>query len=350
MAEGFDLSVDSSGMKGLVESWPDQFERSFAVGFRSGKTSPAQPPRVLLWAGMGGSAIGGDFVASMLAPSASFPVIVHRGGHLPAWVGRKDRAILVSYSGNTAETLAAAEALSARGTALDLLTSGGKLKDWGETHGIAVWSISGGHPPRSALGDLFGYTLGVLAGREWTEITESSVQETVQRLRDLTKTLGVPPTDPDHPLHSILEMCEGRLPMIYGTGKLVAAAHRWATQINENAKLPAHWGELPEMNHNEVVAYTEGTPWAEHAAILVLTDPESPKDVRNRVGVTLSIARDAGYPAEEVILPDSASSALSTLLTAAVVGDWVSLWMALGHGVDPTPIAPIDRLKAALEK
>ncbi len=350
MASSFDLSADSAGMKSLIESWPEQLERSFAAGFEIGKNSRVRAPRVLLWAGMGGSAIGGDFIGSMLAHTAPFPVIVHRGGTLPGWVGGEDRAILASYSGNTAETLDAAEALLARGTALDLLTSGGALKAWGKAHDLPAWTVPGGRPPRSALGDLFGTALGVLTGRGWADSTEGEVAETVEKLRTVTAVLSTPPAVPDHPLAPILELCEGRLPMIYGTGRLVSAAHRWATQLNENAKLPAHWGELPEMNHNEVVAYVEGTEWAKRAAVLLLVDPDSPDDVRKRAGVTLEIARNAGYPAMQVPVPDTNRPALETLLTAAVFGDWVSLWMALKRGVDPTPIAPIDRLKAALEK
>lgn len=350
MAKRFDLSVDSSGMMKLVQSWPVQFNRSFTAGFKSGKASPAKPPRVLLWAGMGGSAIGGDFVASLLSSAASFPVIVHRGGHLPKWVGKKDRAILVSYSGNTAETLDAAEALTTRGTALDLLTSGGKLKKWGEKNGVPIWRVPGGRPPRSALGDLFGYTLGVLAGRGWIKITERDAAEAVRFLRKLTKISSIDPATSDYLYDPFLKMCKDRLPMIYGTGKLVSAAHRWATQINENSKLPAHWGELPEMNHNEVVAYVKGTPWAERTAIFILTDPDSPPDVLKRVAVTLEIARDTGFPAIEVPLPGSDFSPLINLLTAAVIGDWFSFWLAIERRANPTPIPTINRLKAALEK
>lgn len=342
----YDESCDKSGMKALIESWPDQLERSFSAGLEAGQKQPADSPRTLLWAGMGGSAIGGDLIASMLVSEAGFPVLVHRGGHLPAWVGEQDRALLVSYSGNTAETLDAAEQLTGRGTELDLLTSGGTLAQWAQEHDLTPLTVPGGRPPRAALGDLFGSALGLVTGRGWLKLETSVVNDTISALRDITAHCAETPDKPEHPLHDALELMRGKLPMVYGTGSLVAAAHRWATQINENSKLPAHWGELPEMNHNEVVAYTPGTEHAQRSAIMLLVDPESPEDVLKRVEITRELAESAGFAAD--IFAQEGGSKLMRLLAAVCVGDWLSYWMAVETGTDPTPIPTIDRLKAAL--
>jgi glucose/mannose-6-phosphate isomerase len=177
-------------------------------------------------------------------------------------------------------------------------------------------------------------------------VNEEDVQSTVSALQDITLACRSVPEKEDHPLFDILRMFEGRLPMVYGTGMLRPAARRLAAQMNENAKLPAHYGELPEMNHNEVVGLIDGSPWAKRTVLLILADPDSPGDVLRRVEVTRDIARDAGFEAE--IFLQEGGTPLMRLLATVVIGDWISYWSAVGRGVDPTPIEPIDRLKAAL--
>ena len=343
----FDRTLDSGDMYGKIADWPEQVERSLPNGINAGKTHPAPAPRCLVWAGMGGSAIGGDFAAAIAQSRASFPILVHRGGHLPAWVGKQDRGLLVSFSGNTAETIDAAEAAAERGIGLDLLTSGGKLGPWGEEQQIPVVKVPGGRPPRSALGDLFSSSLGLLAGRGWIDLPQSEIDETLAGIREVTRINREEPGDASHPCTPLLDLFEDRLPMIYGTGSMLPVARRWANQINENAKRPAHWGELPEMNHNEVVAYLEGTPWGERSALLFLVDPNSPADVLQRVDVTLSLAEKVGWKGQ--IIRADGGSPLARLLSMTILGDWLSFWMALAEGVDPTPIPTIDALKAALE-
>ncbi|HEB85255.1 MAG TPA: hypothetical protein ENI92_09695 [Bacteroidetes bacterium] len=342
----FDSSVDRSGMRQNLLDWPLQVRRSLRQGRRYGENTPSPPPRVLLWVGMGGSAIGGDLCASLAASHAPFPLVVHRGGPLPAWVGPEDRLLLVSFSGGTAETLATAEEAVARKVPCDVLTSGGRLEKWAAGQGLEAWKVPGGRPPRAALGDLFATAWGALAARGWCRLGEEEETDALAALEGITKACSVEPGEDSHPLAGLLTGLHTRLPMVYGTGRLGAAAHRWATQINENAKRPAHWGVLPEMNHNEVVAYIEGSEWARRGSLLLLVDPDSPDDVQTRARVTLEIARDAGWWTWRT--SPAAATPLGRLLETVALGDWLSFWMALEAGVDPTPIAPIDRLKAAL--
>lgn len=343
----FDRSLDQFDMYGKIADWPEQVARSLPNGIDAGKSHAADAPRCLVWAGMGGSAIGGDFAAAIAQSRASFPILVHRGGHLPAWVGKQDRGLLVSFSGNTAETVDAAEAAASRGIGLDLLTSGGKLGPWGEAQGIPVVKVPGGRPPRSALGDLFSSSLGLLAGRGWIDLPQDEIDETHAGIAEVTRINKEEPTDASHPCSPLIELLDDRLPMIYGTGAMLPVARRWANQLNENSKRPAHWGELPEMNHNEVVAYLEGTPWGERSALIFLVDPDSPADVLKRVDVTLSLAERAGWKGQ--IIHANGGTGLARLLTMTILGDWLSYWVALAEKVDPTPIPTIDALKAALE-
>ncbi|MCJ7769612.1 MAG: bifunctional phosphoglucose/phosphomannose isomerase, partial [Dehalococcoidales bacterium] len=54
--------------------------------------------------GMGGSAIGGDLVASLITAEAGIPIFIHRDYSLPAFIDNKTLVIASSYSGMTEET------------------------------------------------------------------------------------------------------------------------------------------------------------------------------------------------------------------------------------------------------
>ncbi|MBZ0266047.1 bifunctional phosphoglucose/phosphomannose isomerase [bacterium] len=338
-------SIDKSGMYGYISEFPKQLERSWHAGLKAVEGQNLQPPRVLVWAGMGGSAIGGDYCSALCKSSSHFPVYVHRGGRLPAWIGKQDRLIAVSFSGNTAETLQTVTEVHDRGTQIDILTSGGKLAKWAEEQGITPWLVPGGKPPRSALGDLFAYTYAAICGRGWCSVDKNAIPGTFAELTQYAGKLSTP----DHStelMNRLLSLLSNRLPMIYGTGIYTAVARRWMTQINENAKRPAHWGELPEMNHNEVVAYVESLGFTKTMAAIFLIDPDSPDDVKKRVEITAKLAEEVGIDVE-VLSPQSAHP-FARLMEFTILGDWLSFWMAIHAETDPTPIEPIDKLKSAL--
>ncbi len=345
MPNKYDSALDVSNMRDLIKSWPEQVARSWGAGFTSGSNDPVDPPSLLIWAGMGGSAAGGDYCAAIGSGSASFPILVHRGGILPAYVNENTRMMLVSFSGNTAETLDTAEQAKKRGCQIDVLTSGGKLKQWAEAEGITPWLIPGGRPPRAALGDSSCYVMGAFAGRGWIDVDEDDPKEAVSLLNANGMALGQTPNG-SHELELLIKTLSGRFPMIYGTGKFVAVARRWANQINENCKRPAHWGELPEMNHNEVVAYVKGSVWADRVSVIILEDPSSPTEVLKRVQVTKKLGEELGWRTD--IVRPTATGALSQMLEMTLLGDWLSYWIALAESVDPTPVPVIDKLKSSL--
>jgi glucose/mannose-6-phosphate isomerase len=139
----------------------------------------------------------------------------------------------------------------------------------------------------------------------------------------------------------------GRIPVIWGAGLLAPVARRWKTQINENAKVPAYWEELPELNHNTVVGTEVPRRALEQIIIvqLVSRQYDHPR-VRTRQRVT------AGLLLQQAIFHDrvraAGTSRLAQQLSLLQYGDYTSYYLAMGYGMDPTPIPQIDMLKAAL--
>lgn len=156
--------------------------------------------------------------------------------------------------------------------------------------------------------------------RGWIGVDVYEVLESISILDDLFEECG--DETGTSPLVNLefWKMIRSHLPMIYGAGVMAPVARRWACQINENAKLPAHWGEVPEMNHNEVVAYLPGSSWGERAGVLMLDDPGSEDDVRKRIYGTAKVAEDAGWPVH--ILTPKTISPLARMIEMTARGIW----------------------------
>jgi glucose/mannose-6-phosphate isomerase len=295
----------------------------------------------VLVCGMGGSGITGDFAAAVTGR----PLLVHKGYGLPAWAAdRRPLVLAISYSGNTEETLSAVAQARARGLAIVAVTGGGELEQSARKHGEPVVTVPGGLQPRAALGYLLGAALGVLGAAGMPTAGPEALTEAAALLDSL-----VAPSSAARSLAA--DLAEGmadRIALIYGSTGLVApAAQRWKTQINENAKWPAWWSLLPELDHNEIMGWTSlGGVTKQRVGIVALRDRDEPPGVALRFRHTASIiAGGVGWVGE---VNSQGEHELARLLSLAVVGDLFSLELARLAGVDPVPVAEIESLKQRL--
>lgn len=299
----------------------------------------------LLCCGMGGSAVAGDVVRSVFRERLGIPVEVNRAPSLPAYAGPHTLVVCCSYSGNTAETLATFREALARGCRLLALTAGGALADEADAAGIPVVPVPGGQQPRAALGHLAFAALGALEAIGLLPRLDADVDETVAELQRLAGELGPEVAAKDNAAKILAARIGQRVPVIWGAEGIGAvAAARWKTQMNENGKVPAFASSMSELDHNEVVGWT--WPYGERFFVVGLRHEGEDPELAGRFQLSYDIARDAG--AEVLEVHAAGRAALARLMTLTIVGDFTSVYMALGRGVDPTPVGAIDRLKAAL--
>jgi glucose/mannose-6-phosphate isomerase len=138
-----------------------------------------------------------------------------------------------------------------------------------------------------------------------------------------------------------------RLPVVYGAGTLIEVARRWKTQLNESAKTWAFCEEMPEAQHNAIVAL--GLPKAVAVATTVVFLRSETLDhprTRLRYQFNERLLDNAGIP--HVAAQSTGQSPLAEMLSLTMLGDYVSAYLALLYGVDPTPTTVIDDLKAWL--
>jgi len=333
--------VDRSDMKVLLRGFPRQCSQAWELFV------DVPSFEQIAVCGMGGSAIGGDYLKIYLAQKGfPKPVFVIRGYELPPFVGDKTLVFAVSYSGNTEETLSCFEQALRRGSFLVALTSGGRLAQRAHEKGVPLISIPQGLPPRTALGYLFFPLLKSLGKLLNEEALEGEFQEALETLKGLAPLYAEAP-EAENPAKQLARAWYGRIPVIYGgEGRTDAVARRWKTQINENAKSPAHWDVLPELHHNEIMGW-ERPELREHFAYTLLRDRDDPPKLRRRFDLSREILKERGGLVWEA--QGTGEKTLARLLSLSYLGDWSSFYLAMLYEVDPTPVPLIEELKRRLK-
>jgi hypothetical protein len=105
--------VDRHDTRRVLTEFPAHCRRAQAL--QPMPLPAAVRPRLVVVAGMGGSAAGGDLVAACASDTLDVPLLVHRGYGLPAAAGPESLVVALSYSGDTAEVLSAVEVALRRG-------------------------------------------------------------------------------------------------------------------------------------------------------------------------------------------------------------------------------------------
>jgi glucose/mannose-6-phosphate isomerase len=304
----------------------------------SARIEPFDAPGGLVVCGMGGSAIGGDLAAAALGNRLSRPLTTERGYELP-FAMLPDRAVLCSsYSGDTEETIACYEAAEALGARRIVATTGGQLAKAARADGVPVIGLPAGLQPRAAVGYLFTVAAEVAALTGAAPGIRTEIDSAGAHLREAGAALV-------DRAEELARAVSGSIPVIYGADLTVPVALRWKTQINENAKLPAFTAALPEADHNEIEGW-DGTEEAGRMSAIFLEDRDQHPRVRQRFEVTGALVEPAARYVERI--ETEGESRTERLLWAVMLGDLLSLRLAAERGVDPSPIAMIDRLKHEL--
>ncbi len=288
--------------------------------------------------GMGGSAIGGDLAAAALGDRRTLPTVTVRGYSLPPWASAEWTVLCSSYSGNTEETLACLEAATALGARAIAATTGGALADAARAAGAPVVGLPGILPgPRTAVAYLFAIAAEVAALAGAGPSLQAEIEAAAAALEAAREGI-------DERARQLASRLEGATPVIYGADLTAPVAMRWKTEVNENPKLPAFYGELPEVDHNEIEGWP-GSPPGAFAAVFLEDRDQHPR-VRRRIEVTAETIAPAA--AEVLRIETEGESRSERLLWAVMLGDLVSLYLAAARGVDPTPIAAIEEMKGKL--
>lgn len=293
----------------------------------------------ILICGMGGSAIGGDIVADCLYTRSDRLIKVIRFPELPNWANEDTLVLVSSYSGNTAETLSVYDQATSNNCKIIAISSGGKLEEKAIADGVYFIKVKPGLQPRNAVGNSIGYMINAIASIGGPDIRDD-VRRTIPSLKKYVASL----TPMDGKPRTIAGEIVDSLPIIYSTPSLSAIAGRWRAQFNENSKLIAFDGHIPDTNHSDIIGVVESSDIRIKPIILI--EEILTKSMKKTVNMTTSILRDRGL--KPYVITISGKSVFEREMRAMMLGDFISLHLAFFKEIDPSDVASISLLKKLL--
>lgn len=345
-------NVDRQNMFKLIAEFSAQLKQAEDIG-KSVSLDPtyAKGMTKIVFSGLGGSAIGADFIRSYLTYDLTIPILVNRHYQLPKYVDDKTLLIVSSYSGETEETLSAFKQGVRSGAKMLAITSGGELARQARTNSFPVITIPGGMSPRAALGYSVLPLLVALSKLDFKGAYRAQefkeAQDLMQKLSDFEYGPNVP--FEKNRAKQLALSCLNNYPIIYsGPDYLDVVALRWRGQIEENAKALASHHLFPEMNHNELVGWKNPSELLKKIVVFILRDPSDHKRVQMRMDLTRKVIEQYAHSVTE--LTTQGKGLLARMFSLVYLGDWISVYLAVLYQVDPTPVEVIDYLKSELAK
>lgn len=289
------------------------------------------PINGIVLCGMGGSAIPGDIIKSYI--DVNVPVVVNRSYEIPSWVNKNTLVFTISYSGNTEETLTCFRHAKAKQAKIVGISSGGKIEKFcqqGRSHFVKVPS---GIQPRDASGYLTLPIINILQNSRIIKDNSRDMENMISTLKKGYKEKA----------REIAKKLVGKIPIIYSSHRMIALAKTWKSKINENAKVEAFYNEFPELNHNELVGFTN---LKGDFFVIIIEDEDDHVRVKKRMNITAELLKKKGCPV--LTLKIKGENRLSKIFSTILLGSYVGYYLALEYGTDPSPVVMVEDLKKEL--
>jgi glucose/mannose-6-phosphate isomerase len=339
--------IDTGNMLGRVAELPTQLAQARRVAAALSLSERYAAVDTVLVVAMGGSAIGGDLVTAIAGDRLRVPLIVHRDYDLPAWAGERTLVVAASHSGDTVETVRAAEGALARGLPVVVISTGGALGRRATAEAIPYLHYSAPGQPRAAIGFGVGLlhdllvTTGLLTDPDPLAPAIETIEAILERNAPEVDTAR-------NPAKQLAWSIFGRMPVVYGAGLMTPVAHRWKTQLNENAKSWAAYEPMPEANHNAIEGSLNPRELGEAPYVVELRDADEPGEIAERYRVVEELLGERATNRSEVRA--EGPSRLARALSSVAFGDLVSVYLALLYQTDPTPVTLLAMLKERLAR
>jgi glucose/mannose-6-phosphate isomerase len=337
---------DPQDMLGQIDSLPEQLASAWTLGLSLPLPEWTEPKQIVI-AGMGGSAIGADLLATYALLSCPVPIFIHRDYGLPAFAtGAETLVIASSHSGNTEETLDAFEAARKRQCRILAICTGGELKRRAEETALPVWVFEHPGQPRAAVGFSFGLLLACFARLALIPDPEKDLRDALAAMRSQQERLQVDVPVSQNPAKRLAGQLAGRWVNVYAAGLLAPLARRWKDQINELAKAGAGFEFLPEADHNALAGLENPEILMQTLTLFLQSSFDHP---RNRLRVDLTRQRFLQAGLNTDVYTAQGNSPLAHIWTTLHFGDYLAYYLAAIYGVDPTPVRALEEFKQDLK-
>jgi glucose/mannose-6-phosphate isomerase len=340
--------LDTLNMLAEIDNLPDQLGNAYQLGMQESLPAWTDIRQVVI-AGMGGSAIGADLLASYCASLAPLPVSVHRDYGLPFHArGAETLVICSSHSGNTEETLDAFEAALQAGCRIIVVCTGGELAERARENNIPTWTFEHTGQPRAAVGFSFGLLLAMFERFGFIPDQKDAMDDALASMKASQEHIKAHIPAAHNPTKRYAGQLMGRWVTIVGSGLLSTVARRWKGQINEIAKAGANFEFLPEADHNTLAGTVnpQETLNAHTMTIFLSAASDHPRN-RLRSDLTRQTFMLEGMNTDRV--EARGNTPLAHIWTTILFGDYMAYYLAMAYGEDPTPIQALLDFKQAMK-
>jgi glucose/mannose-6-phosphate isomerase len=297
----------------------------------------------VVMSGMGGSALPGVMIP--VWPGVAVPFEVSRGYRIPSYVGPKTLFVASSYSGNTEETLEAFDTALQTGATIVVIAAGGQLAERARQHSLPLYTIPGGVQPRMCAFYFMRAIADILTQYGLASADDSVLNGVGEWLGEQARQWGSEvPVEQNLAKQIARDLC-GKTAIIYSGPLMAPAANKWKICINENAKNLAWWGQYSEFNHNEFIGWSSHPVEKPFGVVEIRSSLEHPRMAR-RFEVSEQLL--SGLRPSPIVVEPHGDTVLEHMVWSICLGDVVSVYLALLNGVNPTPVALVERLKKEL--
>ena len=328
-------------MQGAIRSFPDQIKKSFDL-IKECKFELTLEVNKIIFLGMGGSAIGGDCVKSILNSSLDIPIYICRAYEIPSWVDKNTLVITCSYSGNTEETLSALSQCFDKTENIIAITTGGRLLNLANERGIPYLLLPSGFQPRAAIG--LSITINLLVLNKLKLIPNTLIKQIFEAIEDL-ENFSISLSHDSNPAYVQAAKMIDSIPIIYGSsgfGDIIGL--RFANQISENSKILSFSNSIPEQNHNEIEGWTNN--YENKLCAVFIKDVDDNTQVKKRQKILGELISDLNIRVFDLKVDHDIK--IVRFLKLIHMVDWISFYLAILHDINPSPVETIERFKLNL--
>jgi len=336
-------NLDRSGMLKNLEKFPQSCRNAIKNADELVLEIKDRKYKSVIVAGLGGSAIGGHLIRDWLYGGLTIPIHICSGYHLPKFVNKESLVFIVSYSGETEETISMFHEALRLGCRIVSVTSGGKLGQLSRENNIPLLRLPSGIKPRAALPDQFFSIVTIMRRLGLFEEEWGELEELLPILDEIKKEISPQiPTELNEAKKLALKL-KDRIPFIFGSLMFRGAAYRFCTQLNENSKSPSSWSFFPEAFHNAIMLREGREKLRESICVVIIKDVSETLTLKTKIDGFQRLLED--HIGEVLEVYGKGNSTLSRIFSVIYKIDYITTYLGLLYGLDPSSNESIDTLK-----
>ena len=301
--------------------------------------------------GMGGSALGSDFISAAFRDNLSVPLSIVNDYTVPAWVGKNTLVILSSYSGSTEEVVAAAEEVLSKTDRVVVVTSGGKLGDWAEKNTIPAVVIDPKHNPSQQPRIGIGYgivgQMVILTKAGLLDISKEDIQSMALQMKRSHGEYGETASEDKNKAKQLAQNVKDSLVVVMSAEHTAGAGHIFQNQLHETSKQLAVHFKLPELNHHLLEGMSHPKNVIEKMVCVLVSSELYNKRNQKRVEVTKEVLEKQDI-CTEMFVP-MGKSALEQAVDVVMFASYTTFYLAMLNNINPAEIPWVDYFKEQMK-